>query len=132
MITADKRPYSIGFASLWVPQTKVLGGNLGLSLGSSGVFSWAHGEVTGLINFEDTVQGWCFGDTMARAQLGWTRGRIRRALSARLQSEHGKKSLWRQSRMGRHPIENRKSWRLGISSVATAKFASDSKRTLRH
>lgn len=80
MVNADKRPYPIGFASLWVPQTKVLGGNLGLSLGSSDVFSWAHGEVTGLINFEDTVQGWCFGDTMARAQLGWARGRIRSIL----------------------------------------------------
>ena len=74
VVNADKRPYSIGFASLWVPQTKVLGGNLGLSLGSSDVFSWAHGEVTGLINFEDTVQGWGFGDTTARAQLGWNSG----------------------------------------------------------
>jgi hypothetical protein len=74
VLNAEKRPYSIGFASLWVPKTKVLGGNLGLSLGSSDVFSWAHGEVTGLINFEDTVQGWAFGDTTARAQLGWNTG----------------------------------------------------------
>jgi hypothetical protein len=74
VVNADKRPYSLAFAALWVPETKVLGGNLGLSLGSSDVFSWAHGEVTGLINADATVQGWAFGDTIARAQLGWNSG----------------------------------------------------------
>jgi hypothetical protein len=80
VLNADKRPYSIAFAKLWVPKTKVLGGNLGLSLVSSDVFSWAHGEVTGLINFEDTVQGWGFGDTTARAQLGWNSGPLSNTL----------------------------------------------------
>jgi hypothetical protein len=28
VLNADKRPYSLGFAALWVPETKVLGGNL--------------------------------------------------------------------------------------------------------
>ena len=32
VVNADKRPYSLAFAALWVPETKVLGGNLGLSL----------------------------------------------------------------------------------------------------
>src|SRR5262245_21814596 len=31
VIDAEKRPYSLVFAGLWVPQTKILGGNLGLS-----------------------------------------------------------------------------------------------------
>jgi hypothetical protein len=74
VIDAEKRPYSLVFAGLWVPQAKILGGNLGLSLASADVFVWAHGVVSGLINAEETVQGWGFGDTTARAQLGWTSG----------------------------------------------------------
>jgi hypothetical protein len=74
VLDAEKRPYSIGFAALWVPQTKILGGNLGLSLGSADNFAWAHGVVRGLINAEETVHGWGFGDTTARVQLGWTSG----------------------------------------------------------
>ncbi len=74
VLDAEKRPYSLFFAGLWVPQTKILGGNLGLSLGSADNFAWAHGVVSGLINAEETVQGWGFGDTTARAQLGWTSG----------------------------------------------------------
>src|SRR5215813_8938696 len=38
------------------------------------ISSFGHGVVTGLINADDTVQGWGFGDTTARAQLGWTSG----------------------------------------------------------
>ena len=71
---AEVRPYSVAFTALWVPQTKILGGNLGLSIGSSEKHPWAHGVVRGLINAEETVQGWGFGDTIARAQLGWTSG----------------------------------------------------------
>src|SRR5262245_31673675 len=51
---AEARPYSLAFAALWVPQIEVLGGNLGLSIGSAEKFAWAHGEVRGLINFEVT------------------------------------------------------------------------------
>ena len=61
-------------------QTKILGGNLGLSLGSADNFAWAHGVLTGLINAEETVQGWGFGDTTARAQLGWTSGALSNTL----------------------------------------------------
>ena len=60
--------------------TKILGGNLGLSLGSADNFAWAHGVLTGLINAEETVQGWGFGDTTARAQLGWTSGALSNTL----------------------------------------------------
>ncbi len=74
VVDAVKRPYSIPFAALWVPKQKVLGGNLGLSLRSAANFTWVHGVVTGLVNLDDTVQGWGFGDTTARAQLGWTTG----------------------------------------------------------
>jgi hypothetical protein len=70
----EAQPFALAFAALWVPQIKVLGGNLGLSVGSAEKFAWAHGEVRGLINFEKTVEGWGFGDTTARAQLGWTSG----------------------------------------------------------
>jgi hypothetical protein len=71
---AEARPYSVAFAALWVPPIKILGGNLGLSLGSSEKFPSAHGEVRGLINLEETVEGSGFGDTIGRAQLGWTSG----------------------------------------------------------
>ena len=54
------------------PNTKFLGGRIGLSLGSSYSFAWAHGVVTGLINAEETVEGWGLGDTIPRAQIGWT------------------------------------------------------------
>ena len=47
---------------------------IGLSLASSYSFAWAHGEVTGLINAEKTVEGWGLGDTIPRAQIGWTSG----------------------------------------------------------
>lgn len=74
IIDATKRPFVSGFGSLWVPETKVLGGHLGLSLGSSYTFMQIHGEVTGLTNFAKTIQGSGLGDTNARAQLGWTSG----------------------------------------------------------
>ena len=65
VLNVDKRPFSTAFAVLWVPETKILGGQIGLSLGSSYNFAWAHGEVTGLINAEKTVEGWGLGDTIA-------------------------------------------------------------------
>jgi hypothetical protein len=74
VVDADKRPYSLGFAALWVPKTKVLGGNLGLSISSPDNFVWAHGVVTGLINAEATVEGSGWGDTTGRAQIGWVSG----------------------------------------------------------
>jgi hypothetical protein len=74
VLNVEKRPFSTGFAALWVPETKILGGQIGLSLGSSYNFAWAHGEVTGLINAEKTVSGWGVGDTIPRAQIGWTSG----------------------------------------------------------
>src|SRR4026208_1547603 len=74
VLNVDKRPFSTGFAALWVPEAKILGGQIGLSLGSSYNFAWAHGEVTGLINAEKTVAGWGVGDTIRRAQIGWTSG----------------------------------------------------------
>ena len=58
VLNAEKRPYSLGFAALWVPEAKVLGGNFGLSLA----------------RVVRRFQGWAFGDTTARAQLGWTSG----------------------------------------------------------
>src|SRR6516165_4840305 len=74
VLDVDKRPFSEGFAALWVPETKVLGGQIGLSLGSSYNFAFAHGVVTGLINAEETVEGWGWGDLTPRAQIGWTSG----------------------------------------------------------
>jgi hypothetical protein len=74
VLNVDKRPFSTGFAALWVPEAKILGGQIGLSLASSYSFAWAHGEVTGLINAEKTVEGWGLGDTIPRAQIGWTSG----------------------------------------------------------
>ena len=73
-IDVNKSPFLSGFGSLWVPETKVLGGHLGLSLGSSYNFVQAHGVVTGLTNFAKTIEGSGWGDTTARAQLGWTSG----------------------------------------------------------
>ena len=35
VLDVDKRPFSAAFAALWVPETKILGGQIGLSLGSS-------------------------------------------------------------------------------------------------
>ena len=32
--------FSAAFAALWVPETKILGGQIGLSLGSSYSFAW--------------------------------------------------------------------------------------------
>ena len=75
MLDVDKRPFSEGFATLWVPETKVLGGQIGLSLGSSYNFAFAHGVVTGLINAEETVEGWGWGDLTPRA-LAYIRKRI--------------------------------------------------------
>jgi hypothetical protein len=74
VLDVDKRPFSTGYAALWVPKAKILGGQIGLSLASSYSFAWAHGEVTGLINAEKTVEGWGLGDTIPRAQIGWTSG----------------------------------------------------------
>jgi hypothetical protein len=74
VIDVDKRPFSAGFATLWVPEAKILGGQVGLSLGSSYNFAFAHGVVTGLINAEKTVEGWGWGDLTPRAQIGWTSG----------------------------------------------------------
>ena len=74
VLDAEKRPYSLGFAALWVPEKKILGGNLGLSLSSADAFVWAHGVVSGLITSDETIQGSGFGDTAARAQLGWNSG----------------------------------------------------------
>jgi hypothetical protein len=69
-----KRPFTTMYAALWVPETKILGGQLGLSLRSSYNYAWAHGVVTGLIDEDKTVAGWGLGDTIPRAQLGWTAG----------------------------------------------------------
>ena len=69
-----KRPFTTMYAALWVPETKILGGQLGLSLRSSYNYAWAHGVVTGLIAEDKTVAGWGLGDTIPRAQLGWTAG----------------------------------------------------------
>ena len=74
VLDVEKRPFSTAFASLWVPETKILGGQIGLSLGSSYNFAWAHGVVTGIIDAEKTVEGWGLGDTIPRAQIGWTSG----------------------------------------------------------
>ena len=74
MLDVDKRPFSAAVAALWVPQAKILGGQIGLSLASSYNFAWAHGVVTGLINVEETMEGWGLGDTTPRAQIGWTSG----------------------------------------------------------
>jgi len=74
VLRADKRPFSSAFAGLWVPDTKVLGGQIGLSLGSTYSFAFAHGLLTGLINEEKTVEGWGWGDLTPRAQIGWTSG----------------------------------------------------------
>ncbi len=74
VLDVDKRPVSTTFASLWVPEGEVLGGRLGLSLRSSYSYAWAHGVVTGLVNEERTGEGWGLGDTIPRAQLGWTSG----------------------------------------------------------
>src|SRR4029078_3213179 len=74
VLDADKRPFSAAFAALWVPETKILGGRIGLSLGSSYSFAWAHCVVTGVIAAEKTVEGWGLGDTIPRAQIGWTSG----------------------------------------------------------
>lgn len=74
VIDVKARPSSAPFGVLWVPEAKVLGGNIGLSLGFSDNFTWLHGLVTGLRNVEETVEGWGWGDTTARAQIGWTSG----------------------------------------------------------
>ena len=35
VLDVDKRPFSTGYAALWVPKAKILGGQIGLSLASS-------------------------------------------------------------------------------------------------
>ena len=57
-----------------VPETKILGGQLGLSLRSSYNSLRRMAVVTGLIAEDKTVAGWGLGDTIPRAQLGWTAG----------------------------------------------------------
>jgi hypothetical protein len=74
VINVDKRPFSTAFAALWVPEKKISGGQIGLSLGSTYSFALAHGVVTGPIDTEKTVEGWGFGDLTPRAQIGWTSG----------------------------------------------------------
>src|SRR5262245_19138833 len=57
VIDVNKRPFLSGFGSLWVPETKVLGGRIGLSLGTSYNFVQPRGVVTGLTNIAKTIEG---------------------------------------------------------------------------
>ena len=60
------QPYGFQRRRSWVARSAVLG--------SSYSFAWAHGVVTGVINADETVEGWGLGDTIPRAQIGWTSG----------------------------------------------------------
>ncbi len=72
VLDVNKSPFLSGFGNLWVPDTKVLGGHIGLSLGSSYNFVRADGTVTGLTTVHKSIEGSGWGDTNARAQIGWT------------------------------------------------------------
>src|SRR5215467_9144836 len=60
---------------LYVPDRKVLGGNLGLSLTvPSGWVDYRAGVEVQSLGFSREVSGWGMGDVIPRIQLGWQRG----------------------------------------------------------
>ena len=72
MSISDRSPRDS--AALWVPETKTWVARSDCRSALPTISRWAHGEVTGLINAEKTVEGWGLGDTIPRAQIGWTSG----------------------------------------------------------
>ena len=76
VLDVDKRPFSTGFAALWVPKTKILGGQIGLSLARSySKVAWAHRSRLGKASSTLKKQ-WNdarFGVHYHRVlQIGWT------------------------------------------------------------
>jgi hypothetical protein len=67
--------FSTGLNLLYVPDRKILGGNLGLSvtIPSGWVDYQASVQVGPLAAFKE-VSGWGFGDVIPRVQLGWQNG----------------------------------------------------------
>jgi hypothetical protein len=61
------------YAVLYVPEVDLLGGRVGFSAISSYSFTGLDARAVGSTNTAASVGGWGFGDTVLRAQLGWTR-----------------------------------------------------------
>ena len=67
--------FSSGLNLLYVPDTKVLGGNLGLSVTIPfGYVDYDAFITTGSVSAFRDVNGWGFGDVIPRVQLGWQQG----------------------------------------------------------
>ena len=64
-----------GLNLLYVPDRKVLGGDLGLSITVPASYADYKASVgIGALSAFDEVAGWGFGDVIPRVQLGWQRG----------------------------------------------------------
>jgi len=61
------------FAALYVPDADVLGGRVGFSAISSYSYIGLDARAVGTTNTAASVEGWGWGDTVLRAQIGWTR-----------------------------------------------------------
>jgi hypothetical protein len=72
-LDVHKQPFLASFATLYVPDVEVLGGRVGFSTGSSYNFMGLDARVVGATNAAASVEGWGFGDTIVRGQIGWTR-----------------------------------------------------------
>ena len=72
---ADVKMFSTALNILYVPERKVLGGNLGLSVTIPVAHVDLDASVTiGPITADAGVNGWGLGDIVPRAQLGWQDG----------------------------------------------------------
>ena len=71
-LDVHKRASFVPFAALYVPDVEVFGGRVGFTAGSSYNFTGLDAQVTGSKNVAASVDGWGFGDTILRAQIGWT------------------------------------------------------------
>jgi hypothetical protein len=68
-------PLSTGLNLLYVPDRKLFGGNLGLSITvPTAVVDYRAGVEVASLGFSREVNGWGIGDVIPRVQLGWQRG----------------------------------------------------------
>lgn len=72
-LDVHKQPFLASFATLYVPDLEVLGGRVGFTAGSSYNFMELDARAVGATNTAASVEGWGFGDTILRGQIGWTR-----------------------------------------------------------
>jgi hypothetical protein len=72
---AEVNGFTTGLNILYVPERKVFGGNLGLSVTVPVGHVSVDANVTiGNLTVRESIEGWGFGDVVPRAQLGWQSG----------------------------------------------------------